>query len=193
MVRVDAIPVVQVGRHRGAAYLRIVKQFGHPAHDGKVRVASRAQVGQIKRGRHAHVFRMAAVVQRQPAPLRIDEVDAAPRAGRLDDVREIEFGFLVTLQDGRALRIVADEVDELAAQAQRVATERHAIARVRHVVADGRHVDGVGDGQLQVGDAHDGVDAGAADNQNVIGTHGAAFSNRTVPAAFTATAPSLTI
>jgi hypothetical protein len=79
-------------------------------------------------------------------------------------VREIEFGLLVALQDGRALRIVADEIDELAAQAQRVASEHHAVARVRHVVADGRHVHGIGHRQLQVGDAHDGVDAGAADH-----------------------------
>ena len=108
-------------------------------------------------------------------------------------MRKIELCLLVALQDGRTLHIVADEVDEFAAQAQRVATERHAIARVRHIVADGRHVQRIGDGQLQVRDAHDGVDAGAADHQDVIGAHGAAFSNRTLPAAFTATAPLLTV
>ena len=88
-------------------------------------------------------------------------------AARVDDVLEAQALVGEPLAQHRALVVVADDVDEARREAQPVTAERDAAAGVADHGVDGRHDVRVGQGDRQVVDAHDGVDARTADDEDV--------------------------
>ncbi len=124
------------------------------------------QAGQVKRARHAQRVRMAAIVQRQPAPGRVDQVDAAPGTAFMDQVVKCQAPFAVAGQDLRRLRIVTDKIDQHRLVAQRQQSERHPVTGMGNVIDHGRNVDRVGHGQWQRRHPHNGVDPHATGHQH---------------------------
>ena len=169
VVRVVPVPVVQVGRGRDPGGRRVLEGPHGPRHDRRVHVARVLQRPTPERGVGSQVVGVARVVEGHPPPVRVDEVDCAAGAARVDHVVEGQALGRETVEQHPALVVVADDVDEPGGEAEPVAAERDAAARVAHDGGDRRDDMRVGKRHGQVLDAHDGVDAGAPDDEDVSG------------------------
>src|SRR5690606_12288507 len=108
------------------------------------------------------------VVEGEPPPSRIDEVDGALRAAGLRHGGEGDAVLAVQRADEVALRVAAEEVDVVGAQPEGAGAEGDEVPALSRAGDDARadHVT-VGERQRQFGHMNDGVHARAAQHEHV--------------------------
>jgi hypothetical protein len=135
VVRIAAVPVVEIGGAGDAEPVDVLVHVAVVADDREMDVPGALQERQVERARQPQVRRVAPVVEGEAPACGVDQVDAARCAVRGEHMAEVEALFRVRGEHLPALDVVAQEVDELGGEAQRVPAQCHAVAGVPHVVA----------------------------------------------------------
>ncbi|CAM5240904.1 hypothetical protein SALBM135S_00934 [Streptomyces alboniger] len=173
-----AVPVVQVGRDGHPRRPQHGQGVGAGLGEGDVRVTARAGEFRHRGGRQPVVLvRAAGVVQREPSAVGGHEVDRALGARGRRDVGERDPPVAVERPDQLTGVVVTDQVDVVCAQAQCVYAHRHEVAGLPGPHLDGGDHVAVGEGQGQLGNVHDRVHPGTAQDEYVdVGGHGSSWA-----------------